>query len=219
MHTTTTRAPRRQRLTPVLGLLLAGAGGGLGCGEAPPDVPEGLHYSVQTPEHSTGTLRRGDRAVGFELVRQAGRQALAISRPDGTPLLSYDVAGEVSVTNVLGDRLQVTVPGELARARASLAARPDLERQSRVKGDPKAWTDLQQGGDYPLVSELEHLLDARAGEVNYGGCGWLRKAACASVLAGCRLWCDYAQGNPPALRACMEDCVIGSAQLWCLACI
>jgi hypothetical protein len=113
----------------------------------------------------------------------------------------------------------VEVPRELALARASLAGRHDLARQTRVQGDPKAWTDLQQSGEYALVSELEQLLTVRPTDINYASCGWFKRSVCAPVIASCRVHCSIFGGNPTQTRWCMEECVVGGGQPWCIDCI
>jgi hypothetical protein len=208
------RAPRPSIRFQAIGLLLGGLVSFGACNQAPAADPEGMQFTVQTPAHTAGTLRRADQAVSFDLQRTGRREALAITRGDGAPLVRYELDEQAAVTRVFGDQLAVEAPRALAAPRASQPDFPALARQTRVTGDPRAWELLRQCPEYPLVNEVERKL-GRGWEplINYAGCSWWERIVCSGAIAPCSVWCS---DQPPT---CMGQCLSLHGMGWCTKCL
>jgi hypothetical protein len=197
-----------------LGLLLTGLTSLGACNQAPGPDAEGMQFTAQTPAHTAGTLRRGDQTVSFDLQRTGTREALAITRGDGTPLVRYELDDQLAVTRIFGDQLAVEAPRALAVSRTSQPDFPALARQTRVTGDPRSWELLRQRPEYPLVSEVERQL-GRGWEppINYAGCSWWDRIVCSGAIAPCSVWCS---DQPPH---CMGQCLSLHGMGWCTKCL
>jgi hypothetical protein len=151
------RFRERSHALPALALALATTC--FACSQVPGTTePDGMVFTEQSPEHAIGTLRRGEQALRFEWRQSEAAAGLAISRLDGTPLVTWQITEQTISTSLLGGRLKADAPRAQAMKRVHREDRSTPGTDVRLVGDQAAWRELSASPEYGLVTEIEKQL-------------------------------------------------------------